>query len=344
MVEIDFFYNGMKTMIQCNDDDKMKDIMHKFSTKLDVDLNTIYFLYNGGLLNEELSFNEQASEQDKKKQLMTIVVNEVCETITNEKFKQSEDTICPKCKEPIRISISDYKISLFDCKNHHRLDNIPLNEFEKTQNIDESKIICDICKKVDKSNTHKNEFFICNTCKINICPLCINQHDKEHNLINYNNKNYLCNLHNISYSSFCQNCKLNLCIYCEKQHINHKIDSFGIFIPEIDELKEKMNNFRKQLDEIKNSINEIIDKLNFLKNSLETYYKINNGLIKNYNIRNINYEILQNINNIDKNINFEDINQIINEKALNNKFSKLYDLYNKICSDNKIKDYKIINT
>ena len=197
---------------------------------------------------------------------------------------------------------------MYDCKNGHIFDNISLNEFEKTQNIDESKIICDICKKIDKSITHDNIFYICNTCKINLCPLCQNKHEKGHNLSIYNNKNYLCNLHSLSYGSYCQQCKLNLCVLCEKKHANHKIISYGSLVPDIDELKSKMTNLRTKLDEIKQSIYKIIERLNILMKNIETYYIINNDLINNYDIKNTNYEILQNVNDIDKNINFEDIN------------------------------------
>ena len=33
-----------------------------------------------------------------------------------------------------------------------------------TQKIDLNEIICDICNKQNKGNTHNNEFYICNNC------------------------------------------------------------------------------------------------------------------------------------------------------------------------------------
>ena len=47
-----------------------------------------------------------------------------------------------------------------------------------------SKIKCDICKDKNKLNTFNHEFYICNECKMNICPLCKSKHDKNHNIIN----------------------------------------------------------------------------------------------------------------------------------------------------------------
>ena len=71
-----------------------------------------------------------------------------------------------------------------------------MNEYEETQKIDISKIICDICKINNKNNSYNNVFNICNTCNKNMCPLCNSGHDKNHMIINYDDKNYICKKHN----------------------------------------------------------------------------------------------------------------------------------------------------
>ena len=48
------------------------------------------------------------------------------------------------------MDIIDYKINIYECKNGHKIENILLNEFEETQNIDRNNIICNICKKNNK--------------------------------------------------------------------------------------------------------------------------------------------------------------------------------------------------
>ena len=73
---------------------------------------------------------------------------------------------------------------MYECKNGHKMENILLNEFEETQNIDLSHIKCDICKKNNKSISYNNIFYKCLTCNNNICPLCKSNHDKEHKIIN----------------------------------------------------------------------------------------------------------------------------------------------------------------
>ena len=156
MVEVEFDYNNNKTTIYCQKEDLMKNICQRFSNKLSIDVNDLYFIYGGNILNLELTFYDQANEEDKKRGKMNIVVNSVKDTIINNEKKKiikSKDIICPSCGENCRIKIENYKITLYECKNGHKLDNITLDEFNETQAIDESKIICDECKDKNKENS-----------------------------------------------------------------------------------------------------------------------------------------------------------------------------------------------
>ena len=47
MVEIEFIYNGKKSIIQSNLNDILRDICQKFSDKAQLDLKELLFLYNG---------------------------------------------------------------------------------------------------------------------------------------------------------------------------------------------------------------------------------------------------------------------------------------------------------
>ena len=108
-----------------------------------------------------------------------------------------------------------------------------MEEFEKTQYIDESKIICDDCKKQNKSESYMNKFYICCNCKINLCPLCQNKHDKSHDFIDYDIKNFYCDIHYDLYNLYCIDCKKDICTMCEKEHSNHKLVTYGSFMPDI---------------------------------------------------------------------------------------------------------------
>lgn len=46
VVEAKFTYNGSFTSIQCSKSDTMKDIIDKYISKTELDINKIYFLYN----------------------------------------------------------------------------------------------------------------------------------------------------------------------------------------------------------------------------------------------------------------------------------------------------------
>ena len=45
-------------IIQCNENDKMKDIFQKFYSKTEIDKNSIYFRYNQKIINEDLTLKE----------------------------------------------------------------------------------------------------------------------------------------------------------------------------------------------------------------------------------------------------------------------------------------------
>ena len=61
MAEIEFIYKNIKTIIQCNINEKMNDISNKYLTKIGKNINDILLVYNGNIINEKiknLSFND----------------------------------------------------------------------------------------------------------------------------------------------------------------------------------------------------------------------------------------------------------------------------------------------
>ena len=257
----------------------------------------------------------------------------------NKTIIKSKYIICPICKENIKFKIRDYKIYLYECKNGHEINNILLNEFEETQYIDISKIKCEKCKKNNKSNTYKNEFYKCIECGINICPICKSSHDKSHNIINYDQKDYICQKHNQFFIKYCKSCKMNICLICENEHKEHNNISFEEMIPNENEIKEYMNKLRESIDLFKNNIKEIIFKLNKIIENMKIYYNINSYIINEYEIKNRNYEILQNIKEIYNNKIIEEINKINNDKDISNKINNIINIYSKM---NNLSEINII--
>ena len=62
-------------------------------------------------------------------------------------------------------------------------------------------------KKNNKNDTYKNVFYYCLNCKKNLCPLCRDRHDRNHNIIEYEQKNFICPEHEDYYSLYCKACK-----------------------------------------------------------------------------------------------------------------------------------------
>ena len=111
MAEILFNYKGIETIIQCNINDKMKDIINRFISKIKNNNKNLYFIYNGNKVNEELTFNQQTNEIDNKRKKMNILVYEEEENNKNNlKEIKSKEIICPECHENILININNYKI------------------------------------------------------------------------------------------------------------------------------------------------------------------------------------------------------------------------------------------
>ena len=110
---------------------------------------------------------------------------------------ESNAIICPKCKEPCRISLDNYNIKLYDFINGHTIDSIKFDDFQKTQELNESQIVCGIRKLNNKGNVKKDVFYKCLNCKRNLCFFCKENHDSKHNIILYDQKNYVKHITNL---------------------------------------------------------------------------------------------------------------------------------------------------
>ena len=207
--------------------------------------------------------------------------------------KISPYIICPICKETAKYKIKDYKIKIYNCKKKHIVDDILFKDFENTQIIDESLILCDVCK-INKNKTYNNEMYLCNKCNVNLCPLCKYNHSKNHKIINYDQKNYICNIHNKEYNSYCKTCKIDICEFCKIGHKKHEIILYINFMQKILN-NEDLLFIKAILKMFHLKISLIIDRFNNVMENLEIYYKLIENLFLNYNIDNINYNILHNI-------------------------------------------------
>ena len=108
MAQVEFQYNGINTIIQCQENQKILDICNNFISKSNLNENELFYFYDGkgGVqFDKNLTFYQMANSIDKTRKKMNIlVINN--ETINNNESKiKSKNIICPQCYENIKIKI-----------------------------------------------------------------------------------------------------------------------------------------------------------------------------------------------------------------------------------------------
>ena len=92
MAEIIFTYEGNQINIQCDKNQKMDEICNKLSTKINMNINSLIFLYGGSQLN----LNKKLNEITKENKINILVFK-----------KENESEICPKCGRVLNNEIID---------------------------------------------------------------------------------------------------------------------------------------------------------------------------------------------------------------------------------------------
>ena len=235
--------------------------------------------------------------------------------------------------------MEDCKIKLFGCINKHINRGIRLLNFPKTQKVDISKIICDKCKVNNKGDSTDHIFYKCLTCKKNLCILCKVTHQSDHNVMRDDLIYSICPEHNEQLIKFCVDCNLNTCFSCDEQHRQHKTINLVDLKPNMDKIKNKILQLKKEIETFKKEIEKAIMKLNKLNESLDIFYEINNDILNKYEMKNRNYQILENIKLIKNNEIFnrlKEINKLIDFKDKMCSIIDLYDKTIKLPSDLKV--------
>ena len=278
----------------------------------------------------------------KENELQIIVFDFEFEREQEELLKQSKEIICPICKELCEINFTNYKLSLNNCINKHYYPDLIINGFNNFQKINEKQIICKKCQG-NKLEAYNNKFYICCNCNTNLCSLCKSSHDKNHLIINYEDKNKLCNKHGERYILYCKENNKNICDLCDMKNHNY-IFLYKVF-KNIGKLN--INEFQIKINSLKNELKNIpnYNELNAVIGNFEIFYSIVNNIIS-YNMKYKNYCSLLNIKKInDYNENIiKDIDRIINEKEVENRLKYIKEIYDKMQINNVITiRYKIRN-
>ena len=108
MAEVIFIYKRNKITIQWSKEEKIKNICNKYASKIDKNINSLYFLYRDNQIKLELTFKIQANSLDIERKVMNVFVY----------IQDNNELKFPKCKEK----------NNFDNKIIEKLININLNQ------------------------------------------------------------------------------------------------------------------------------------------------------------------------------------------------------------------------
>ena len=170
MAEAKFTYEGSDITIQCNKNQKMRDICTNLSVKINVDIHLLIFLYGGTQLNLEKTFGDLTKENK-----ISIIV-----------YKYENEEICPKCgravnSETINKIISSNTSIVYSLKGIKR--QIELVMADINNKVDTNYIISQL-KNINVLINNINEDIKKMNNKLNITKL----YDSKITIKNNNNK------------------------------------------------------------------------------------------------------------------------------------------------------------
>jgi len=111
MAEVTFIFNGRKIIIQGEKNKKMREICNNLSRKINIELNSLVFLYGGRQLDFDKTFKEISNENKIK-----ILV------YTNE----DDNKVCSKCGRMLDNKIID-EILLLNNNINDELNGLKIN-------------------------------------------------------------------------------------------------------------------------------------------------------------------------------------------------------------------------
>ena len=276
-----FTFDCQNITIQCSQEDKMSDICKKIASKLEYNMNSLLFLYNGNHINFCLKFKEQINTIDKNYNEMKILVYK----------NENNEYICPKCGEKIRIK-SEIIDDLISSNNNIKdtvigikaqLENIVnaknnsinlINNQLKNINIILNTLYEDINKNIQKLENYlrDSQNSIKPLLNKNIIKGILNIKPDEINI----NKNKIALFNseiNEGIEVFLNNKKINMIKDNEKYLINYNFKQSGNYSFEIifDENIE-INNTEKLFEECSNIIS--LDFSNFDTSNVVNMYRM----------------------------------------------------------------------
>ena len=270
-----FDYKDIKINIPCLSNEKIRNIIERFTTIIQIDKNKTIFFYDGDKINEELNFNELANEEDRAKNQINIILFEINNIVR-----------CPRCQENLFLKVEDTKINLYNSKNN-KIEHLNINS-SKNESYNNNKIeyenINDIKNEPQEQNIKKEIIKEKNIIKDrkSLWYKSINENENEMNDLNIYIGKFVANTYEII--NKLKDLLNNIIIY------NKRIN-----------LKNNDNNQDYEISSNKND-NEIIFKNEIIETVKETTNDNSNEnkfkkMMKIYKILNLKINNNQNYNN-----------------------------------------------
>ena len=76
MAKVEFMYEGQKIDVYCNEKDKFSKVIQKFCSKAQKNMNDLCFLYNGKIVDINLTFFNLANSFDKERKIISLIVTD----------------------------------------------------------------------------------------------------------------------------------------------------------------------------------------------------------------------------------------------------------------------------
>ena len=272
MTEITFIYEQQNIIIQCNKEQKMEYICNNLSHKINIDINSLVFLYGGNKLNLDKTYSE-ITKENKINILVYKIEDEICSKcggrIINNKIldnililNQNINNKLNGLKSLIELMMNDM-INKKDINYMNNqlininiiLNNILNEDIKKMNNqINQIKFNNDIIKKVrneniKKTNNEINQIKSNNDININnVIKENIKKSNNEINQIKYTSDNIINNENN-------RKSEINgkneiICIYQKYKEEIDLLHNFKLLT------KYWSNEDKESYEEGKNNINE----------------------------------------------------------------------------------------
>ena len=310
--KISFCYEKGSIEIQCSIEEEMKKIFQKYVNKINSNVNNFDFFYERKKISNDSTMLKLTGNRNKKNIIVFVE-------------RKSKIIKCPKCicNDTI-IKIENFRLQFDGCK-YKNSETIIFDDYEKSQEIDFSKIKCSKSGCKNNVKDDPDDFYKCIDCTtINnrttyYCSKCNNKHTTNHRRIKYDEKNYYCEEHCKKLMNYCGSCDKDLCEDCKNDHNNHSIITYESMEEKTKNIRDNINKIKKSISDLEHVVENIRGFLDGSVNIIKKYCIIAENIINKYETFNKdlkNHRILQSVINLKESNEqvMEDIKSIMNNK------------------------------